>query len=494
MQQNSKVEEKNLRLVETFEPNSVWRHFATVCSIPRGSGDEREIANIVVGLGKKYQSPDSDFGLMTRDVMNNVLIRIPASAGYENRPSVCLQSHLDMVCVKDKGVKEMFPLRLVLEADGFLKATGTTLGADNGIGAAMMMALLTDDSIPHGELELLFTTVEEKGLDGAKAFDYRLIKSRQVINLDSEEWGSIFIGCAGGFMAKGTFLPQYDAGIAPGKKWQIVLSGFKGGHSGLEIGSGRANAIVMLAKLLTEVAEHVHLIDFHGGHQINAIPIAASAIVQVTDEEYDDFLNAAMEAFKRLAAEYPEEEISFRCVKSTISDNAMDKYSMDAFLKIVLELPNGPLAMENENQALVRTSSNVSIVSCDEFGDKMTVQAFPRSSSPEDLAAMEDKIKRVFAQADSMVMFSSHFPPWKPDPTSPLLDRIKSMYRAQYGEDPKMATIHAGLECAVIQQHMPHAQIVSFGPTIYGAHTTQERVDVVTVNKAWNLLKAVLVS
>ncbi len=281
--------QNNSVIVVGFKPKELWKHFVTLCNTPRDSGKEEEVAQLIFDLAKKENLT------VIKDEWNNVLVFVPTSKGFENLSSICLQGHIDMVCEKDKDIESVFPIELTINENGILTANGTTLGADDGMGAAAMMAIMTDKNINHGPLELLFTSGEEIGFTGAEKFDYTSLKSKKIINLDSEEEGILCTGCAGGAVSTGLLKLEYTD-LMPGNRYHIELSEFTGGHSGVEINFGRANAIVELAHKLYELQKlGIRIVNFSGGTKMNAIPRSASATIIVPIDSDEEFLGSIFE-------------------------------------------------------------------------------------------------------------------------------------------------------------------------------------------------------
>lgn len=484
---------QNLEVVRGLKPEALWDYFASLCNIPHGSKHESAVADFVCGLAAR-SSRVRDF---VRDQASNVVVYLNATSGYEDRPSICLQGHLDMVCEKLRGSTHDFeidPIELILKA-GKLTANGTTLGADNGIGAATMLAIMTDESIEHGPLELLFTTMEEIGFEGAAALDPTLITSRHIINLDSEEEGEIFVGCAGGGRVNGTINLTVEPANSGMQKCNLVIGGLKGGHSGLEIHFGRANAIKLLCRCLRVLTElGAKIITLGGGDKMNAIPREASAELLIPDGPLDDAKSDLGQLMEDVRAEYagvePDLMITLESVVAATGESTISEACVDVVLELLEALPHGVIRMDPNNDKLVETSNNVGILAMD--GTKLNVICMFRSSVEAQMDELQKKTKGMIEAAGGAAEILNRYPAWEPRFDAPLLRTAKEVYVQLYGVEPPVKTIHAGLECAVFSQRFPDAEIISFGPSLASVHTPDEQVDVASVEKFWNYLIALL--
>lgn len=485
-----KVKAANRAIIGQLQPAKVFEHFLLLCNVARGSGNEEEIVGIIMNMAKSM-----DYHV-SKDSANNLLVRIPASSGYEHLPSICLQSHVDMVLEKAKGMsdEDIYPIELTLNGD-VLGANGTTLGMDNGGGVAMMMAIMEDTTIKHGKLELLFTSDEERGMDGVKAFDYSKLESKKLINLDSEDWGQLFIGCAGGSRITGTFKPEYVPAPNDYTPMRITISGLESGHSGLDIHRNRANAVkcmVLVLNTLTNIGAQVATVS--AGSKFNLIPKNAEAVIMVPS----DHLDATGKVFGNIAnilrMSFPDEKINITLTKEpTAPTQVISIASMQKFLLLLHNLPSGVIYPE-QNPKFVRTSCNLASITT---GDKgvFSVTLLYRSSSQLDLDQGAESIRfafKIIAETDTDV---SSYSPWIPNYDSELLNTAVSVFKEMFSKAPDVGTIHAGLECAEINTRTEgRLDIISFGPTILGAHTINERAHVSTVEKCWNFLLALLIA
>ena len=492
MTEPQKGEHVEYREIEGKIPEPVFRYFKELSAIPRGSGNTRAASDYCVRFAVEH-------GLSYRqDAADNVIIYKEATKGYEHAPTVMLQGHLDMVCGKDPGVAHDFSkdgIRLILDGDE-LRADGTTLGGDDGIAAAYALAILATDEISHPNLECVFTSDEEIGMVGAEKLDMKNLHASYLLNLDSEEEGCFLAGCAGGI--------RYDIQVPlvfekkQGTAVTIRLSGLFGGHSGADIHLGRANAIMVLAGVLDELFLHfptLGLIGFSGGSQDNAIPREGELKVLVPCEFIEQVRDQAGMLEKVLKKEYgttdpgltltAEVSVEEDREHSVLSDREAARAS--AFL---LNLPNGVFSMSKELPGLVETSMNVGIVSLTENG--LSASCLIRSSKTSGKRALRRRLEALTDLAGGSFFTSGDYPEWEFVPDSPLLELLKAVYREQYGAEPRIETIHAGVECGLFAAGIPGLMAVSLGPDIRDIHSPRERMSVSSVNRVWNFLIEVL--
>jgi dipeptidase D len=419
-----------------------------------------------------------------KDEAGNIIIRKGAAPGFESKPSVALQGHMDMVCVKDEGIVHDFstdPLTLVRDGD-ILKAQGTTLGADNGIAVALMLALLSDKGAEHGPLEAIFTVEEETGLTGAFALRERDINSRLLLNLDSEDEGVFYIGCAGGIETRVIKKVQWQAPKQHTKAFLLTASGMQGGHSGAEIHKQRANAIKVAARLLAHLPSF-SLFSAEGGTKRNVIPSTAKFgfVIDAKDEALvSDMLN---EVQAELSGEYEvsDPDLMISATEVAVPSKVVDEAESKAFITALYAAPHGVDAMSMSIVGIVETSTNLAILSLDDEGFK--VIASHRSSI---LSSRDDVAKRfasIFSLIGSEVSFEGGYPSWKPNPKSKLTSFCAKAYEEYTGKEATITAIHAGLECGIINSRVPGMDSVSFGPKMWDAHSTKERVSISSV--AW---------
>ncbi len=467
------------QVLANLEPKSVLRFFEELCAIPHGSGNTAAASDWAVDFAKTR-------GLRyRRDEAGNVVIWKDASPGYEDHPAVMLQGHLDMVCVADAGVDHDFTkdgLELVVDGD-WIRARGTTLGGDDGIAVAMAMAVLDNDAIPHPPLEAVFTVDEEIGLLGATALDCSDLKSKYLLNIDSEAEGILTVGCAGG--ARCDLHIPLPAEAASGDVFTLSVSGLPGGHSGAEIHKNIPNANRVLARCLTSLPG-VRLISLHGGEQDNAIPGQAEARVLLPAGGADSGLLES--AFRQaLAGELPGVSCALAQTGGG-SCRALSAEDSRRALELILSAPNGVQAMEPDLPGQVRTSLNLGILRLEEGALRLTWSV--RSSAAAEKEALVEKLKALSA-AGSFTR-RGDYPAWEYRKNSPLRDTMVAVFKEQYGREPKVETIHAGLECGILSAKMPELDAVSFGPDLADIHTPRERASLSSLRRTWAYLVAVL--
>ncbi len=456
-----------------LEPRELWARFDEIRRIPRPSKREERIREYVDSFAREH-------GLETRhDALGNVVVVVPATEGLEDAPIVVLQAHLDMVCEKNAGTDfdfETDAIQLARHGD-VLTARGTTLGADNGVGVAAALRFVTDTSVPHGPLELLFTLDEETGLTGAKSLDASMITGRLMINLDSEEDGVITIGCAGG--SDMSFRRPVSRREVPGERLTVTVFGGRGGHSGVQIHEGRANAIKVLVTALASL-DGVAIVAIDGGNAHNAIPREARGDV-VGDRRA---IEARLETMRtslaeRFAASDPD--IAIRVDAGTHDGRAWVADDQRDLVALLKALPHGELSRVPDLPELVETSNNLATVRTDPDGVSILTSA--RSSVSTALSALVDRQLALGREHGASAEAGVGYPPWPPDPRSPLLATATAVYERRYGEAPHVTAIHAGLECGIIGERLPGMDMISIGPTIEHPHSPSECVSVGSVEK-----------
>ena len=472
--------------IHSLQPQEVWRNFAKVCSVPHPSHHLEQITKLVVDFGKSL-------GLETlTDKAGNVLIRKPATAGMEDRKVIVLQAHLDMVPQKNNSVKHDFekdPIKTIVDGE-WLRADQTTLGADNGIGVAAIMAVLESKELKHGPIAALFTSDEETGMYGAFGLQPDWIKGDILLNLDSEDEGELFIGCAGGLDASINWkfkpLPTAPDDIA----LKVTVSGLKGGHSGLDIILGRANANKLLFRFLKEAisSDEARLSEVEGGNMRNAIPREGWAIITIPEESKKDIVNLAKEYEALFNEEYKdiENKITISVEEVDTPDNIIPEQIQDDFINAVTGCPNGVFRMIPTIPNIVETSMNLSIIRANT--EKIEIHCLLRSSvdsKKEELASMVDSI---FTLAGAKVEFSGGYSGWNPNTNSPILHAMKETYKKEFNKEPKVQVVHAGLECGIIGATEPNLDMISFGPTIRHPHSPDEKVNIKSVGDFWHFL------
>ena len=473
-----------------LKPELVWYHFEEICKYPRPSKKEEKIAEYIVSVGKRL-------GLQTeKDKFGNIVVRKPATPGYENRKTVVLQGHIDMVCEKNRDVEHDFdndPIEPYIDGD-WVKAKGTTLGADNGIGVASALAVLEAKNLEHGPIECLFTLDEETGLTGASSLKKGWLKGDILINMDSEEIGTLFIGCSGGKNTAAKFKAKLEKSPKNYSAFELKVAGLKGGHSGLEIHVGRGNAVKILNRLIWEYSleNKIRLAEINGGNKHNAIPREAFAVVLVpknNDKKLKKFVNKYNETVKaEFAAVEPDLVVSIE--KHAFSEKVMDEKVQSRLVNALYAVPHGVIKMSKDIPGLVETSTNLAVV---ETSGKnvniVTSQRSPVASENEDIANM---VTSVFELAGAEISYGDGYPGWKPDVNSDVLKVFKSTFTKMYGKEPEVTAIHAGLECGIIKEKYPDMDMISFGPTMFGVHSPDEKLQISTVPEFYNQLVNVL--
>ena len=478
-------------MLNGIEPKKVWECFYALTQIPRPSGHVKEVAAYLVEYGKSL-------GLETQqDKIGNVLIRKPASPGMENHPGVILQGHLDMVPQKNSDKVfdfEKDPIEAYIEDNGeWVTANGTTLGADNGIGVAAAMAVLADKNIVHPPLEAFFTVDEETGMYGAFALEGGWLQGKILLNMDSEEEGEIYVGCAGGVDTTAVFdyqpVPVEEGDIA----LRIDLKGCKGGHSGCDINLQRANAIKLLFRFLKEaVSEYeARLVCVDGGNLRNAIPREASAVLTIPAEGRDEFERFVEDTESLFVREFDgiEDNISLSMTEIECPKEQLPEDVQDFLIHAITLCPHGVYRMMSE-MPIVETSNNLLAIHTE--NGKITVLCLTRSSVESRKEELKQVIHSAFALAGANVEFSGSYPGWKPNFHSRILEVMKNIYHQEFNEEPRIVTIHAGLECGIIGRNYPGMDMISFGPTIKHPHSPDEHVNIATVQKFYHLLLATL--
>ncbi len=472
-----------------LEPALVWRYFAEISRIPRGSKNEAAVAAHLVETAKKL-------GLEAmQDGAGNVLARKPASPGRETVPSVCLQGHMDMVCEKNKDKVHDFledPIELVRK-DNFIFANGTTLGADNGIAVATCLAIMADKKLEHGPLEFLFTVDEETGLTGANSLQPGFLKSMILMNLDSEDEGELYVGCSGGRDNTGTWAAAFDDAPVGGAGLLVTVKGLKGGHSGLEIHTGRGNALKIVTRVLLGLAAlGARVARIEGGNKRNAIPREAEAVLWVPKAKAARAAEvvATMDAAIKAELATMEPGLSIACEARKGVRKVLKKGLQKKVLLALMALPHGVLKMSADIPGLVETSSNLAIV---ETGAKeVKVQTSQRSSVASEIEEASQMVRSVLELGGAVATGSDGYPGWKPNLESPILKLAKSTYESLYGKEPEVKAVHAGLECGIIGEKYPGMDMVSFGPTMREVHSPNEHLYIDTVGKFFAFVLAIL--
>lgn len=478
--------------MKNLQPQGLWSNFYSLTQIPRPSGKKEQVGEFLANYGRSL-------GLETIvDEIGNVIIRKPASAGMENHPGVILQGHMDMVPQKNSDSNfdfEKDPIRAYIEDNKeWVTADGTTLGADNGIGVATAMAILADKDAVHGPLEAFFTVDEETGMYGAFALKGGLLQGKYLLNLDSESEGELYVGCAGGVDATATFSYEAVETEADDIALRISLKGCKGGHSGCDINLQRANAIKLLTRVLKDLVatESARLVSIEGGSLRNAIPREAFATITIMPEAYDDVMNALCEYEDLFNKEFDgiEENITLTAEEIDCPQTELPEEVQDFLIHALTTCPHGVYRVIPEMPDIVETSNNLAMVKTE--ADKIVVYCLTRSSVESRKEELQSIIQSCFAIAGAEVEFSGSYPGWKPNLKSELLAKMKETYVSEFGAEPRIVIIHAGLECGIIGRNYPEMQMISFGPTIEHPHSPDERVNIATVQKFYQYVLAAL--
>ncbi len=477
--------------IKGLKPEPVWRYFAEISGIPRCSKNEMRIAEYVLDKAK-------ELGLEAKqDRTMNLVVKKPAKAGHEGKPSVCLQGHLDMVCEKNKNVEHDFerdPIEIVRKGN-VLMADGTTLGADNGIAVATSLALMEDRSAEHGPLEFLFTVDEETGLTGASHLKSGFVESEILLNLDSEEEGALYVGCAGGRDTNATWKVGFTRAPAGAVPVRLQVRGLKGGHSGLEIDKGRGNSIKILNRVVLALEElGARLSSMEGGNKRNAIPREAEALLflpkdklrkaKAVVKEYDATVQA------ELASVDPDLSIELERAAEPGDRKVMKKDQQAALLRTLAGLPHGVTKMSADIPGLVETSTNVAVIHFNKSA--VLLETSQRSSVASEMNEIVQTVKAICELGGARVTGESGYPGWKPNMDSPILKMARSTYQEVFDVEPEVKAVHAGLECGIIGEKYPGMDMISFGPTLLDVHSPDEKIYIDTVQRFWEFLLALL--
>ncbi|MBW6497922.1 MAG: aminoacyl-histidine dipeptidase [Bacteroidales bacterium] len=474
------------RVLENLEPKPLWNIFEDICNIPHPSKKEEKIIEYAKNFGEKL-------GLETIvDHVGNVIIRKPATPGMEDRQGIILQGHLDMVPQKNNDTQHDFekdPIKPWIDGE-WVKAKGTTLGADNGIGAAAALAVLQANDLEHGPIEVLLTIDEETGMTGAFELKGGLLKGDILINLDSEDEGELYIGCAGGIDTFAT-IKYKEKSVPEGHVgYKVEVKGLKGGHSGLDINLGRGNANKILNRVLWQANQEMgmELSSIVGGSLRNAIPREAHAVVTLPKESagaFEKFV-ADLETTVKKELGNVDPDLSLKATKMQKPEFIINKKTTKNLLNVIYACPNGTMRMISDMPGVVETSTNMAIIkSADGKIEIATLQRSSVDSAKDDLANM---MRATFKMAGAKVKQSGSYPGWKPNVNSPILKAMKDVYQNKYGKVPAQKVIHAGLECGILGGNYPGLDMISFGPTIRNPHSPDEKVNIATVGLFWDYL------
>ncbi|MGE4290105.1 MAG: aminoacyl-histidine dipeptidase [Salinivirgaceae bacterium] len=476
--------------IRNLEPQVVWEYFYQLTQMPRPSKHEARIQDFMVKFG-------NDLGLETiKDEVGNIIIRKPATAGMEDRKGVVLQGHLDMVPQANSDKKHDFttdPIEAYIDGD-WVTARGTTLGADNGMGVAAAMAVLASKDMAHGPVEALFTSDEETGMTGAFGLKPGVLKGDILINMDSEDEGELYVGCAGGIDGTFTFDAKLKEVPNHHVAYRLSITGLKGGHSGMDIILERGNANKILFRFLHLAAKRyqARIMDVLGGSLRNAIPREAFATVVIPEAKANEFLAhvSDFEAVVKKELASADPGLSIKAETTELPEKVISDGVQSRLTKAVNGCPNGVIRMSIDMPGLVETSSNLAVVKLD--GDKVVVQCLLRSSVDSAKDDLATSIGSVFRLADAEVAFTGAYPGWKPNMESEVLKLMQNTYKNMYGRIPEIKAIHAGLECGLLGGVYPNWDMISFGPTIRSPHSPDEKVHIESVGKFFNWLTETL--
>ena len=476
--------------ISNLEPKFVWKHFDEIRKIPRCSKHEEKIREYVVNFAKKQNLKYKE------DKVGNIVICKTATKGMENKPGIILQGHLDMVCEKNSDITFDFskdPLQLKLKGD-ILTAVGTTLGADNGIGLAISLAILEDKNIKHGPIESLFTIDEETGLTGAFAMEKDMIKNKILLNLDSEDFGVLTVGCAGGGDSKIELPIKTQPAKNDLESIIVKVSGLRGGHSGVDINEQRGNAIKLLVRMLWKTCEdyHFYISEIKGGDKHNAIPREAYAKIMIDESEKNKFMDAIKKEEKDILGEIKPIDPNFRVkIENTEKiQTILNEESQCKILNLVHALPHGVDKKSYDIPDLVDTSTNLATISFNK--NNVLINTSTRSSIKSALQDLRDRIYAVADLAGAKIIEEAPYPGWKPNLESNILKISKKVFKNMYGKEPKVEAIHAGLECGIIGEKYEDMDMISIGPTVKYPHSPEEQVHVSTVDKTYKFVLKIL--
>ncbi len=479
-----------MKTIENLEPKLVWEIFYEITKRPRPSKKEEKIVEYIENFARELKLK------IKKDKLGNLVVMKSATEGYENHPGVCIQAHVDMVTEKNRGVDFDFEndaIQTYVE-DGWLKAKGTTLGADNGIGLAMGMAVLASKDIKHPPFELLCTLDEETGLTGAMELGTDLLDSKVLINLDTEDFGHFTIGCAGGMNTKANIDLVYEKLEDTHVTYELYLKGFKGGHSGIEINDERGNAAKVLARFVIELNDklNMRLHSFDSGDKHNAIPREAYVKFSIPKEQINELESIINNQKKVIDNEwkFKEPALDFGNSRIDFIDKAITLGTQEDILNVINAIPHGVIRFTPEIPELVQTSNNLASVKT--IDEKLEILTSQRSIIDSEKSALGSTINSILELGGFNIKQSSGYPAWEPMKGSELVDMAVDIYKNDFSNEPVIEIIHAGLECGLIGEKYPEMEMLSFGPTIKEVHTPGEKVDIQSVDDCWKLLVRIL--
>ena len=480
-----------MKQITDLVPNIVWRYFHEITQVPRPSKKESRIIQYLEMFAMKHHLP------LKKDKAGNILISKDATSGYEHVPMVILQSHMDMVCEKNGDVVHDFekdPIETVIDGD-WLCANGTTLGADNGIGMAAQLAILASDDVAHGPIECLFTVDEETGLTGAKALERDFMTGKILLNLDSEDEGELFIGCAGGKGTTATITYEPEAARSSMQYFRITVTGLSGGHSGGDIHKGLGNANKLLARFLYLLKNRFDFVlsAWEGGNLHNAIAREGYAVIGIQGNDREKVRILLNEFSAAVENELKHIDPNIRMVMETVEqpEVCLNSELSEKLIHAMLACPHGVVAMSHDMEGLVETSTNLASIKMKD-GNKIVIGTSQRSSVELAKNAIADQVAASFLLVGAKVEHGEGYPGWAPDPNSKILKIAQETYRKLFGKEAKVMAIHAGLECGLFLEKYPYLEMISFGPTLRDVHSPGERIKIETVDLWWKHLLELL--
>lgn len=477
--------------LQDLQPQAVWQNFYKLTQVPRPSNHEEKAREFMLNWAKEK-------GIEARiDAAGNIIMSKPATPGMENRKGVILQGHLDMVPQKNEDTVHDFTQDAIQAyTDGkWVRAKGTTLGADNGMGVAAAMAVLTATDVPHGPIEVLITATEETGMDGAIGLKAGELKGEILLNMDSETEGELYVGCAGGLDSTFEFHYQEEKSATDHSAYKLAVKGLKGGHSGMDINLGRGNSNLLLFRFLKANAEvtGLSLASVNGGSLRNAIPRESFAVVTVPKDKAGLFTQKVkeFESIYQSELQLTETDLQFFAEETELPAQVMPKELQSRLINAILACPNGVIRMSDAMPGTVETSNNLALIQSGK--GKIVVNTLMRSFVETAKDALAESLDAVFKLAKAnKIVFDGAYPGWKPNPDSAILKLMKEIYRNMYGKEPQVMAIHAGLECGILGSKYPKWDMISFGPTICHPHSPDEKVNIASVGKFWDYLKETL--
>lgn len=480
-----------MSVLSHLEPKEVFYYFEEITKIPHGSGNEKAISDWLVNFAKEHNLE------VIQDKANNIIIKKPGTKGYENTPTVILQGHMDMVCEKNKDTVHDFekdPLKLRIEGD-YIYATGTTLGADNGIAMAYALAILASKDIPHPPLEVLLTVEEETGMGGAMALDGSLLNGRILINMDSEEEGKLLVSCAGGVRTRHVLNIDWINAPQNLSPYVISIRGLKGGHSGMEIDKGRGNSNKIMGRILNDLLNNVEfeLAEINGGSKMNAIPRECDAVILI-DEKDIEKLEAKIKEWdailkNELSASDPSISVSLNNYSAKV-EKVFSKETKEKAIAALMLIPNGIKTMSMHIEGLVESSTNLGVVATE--GNTVRFESAVRSSVKSLKYAILEEAKTVAKVLGIELIADSDYPEWQYNPNSKIREIMIDVYKEMFGKEPEIYAIHAGVECGLLGEKLGGADMISFGPNLYDVHTPEEHMSISSVQRMWKYLLNVL--